>query len=108
MPVGVPGERILPLTPLGVDGEAPAIELFLERAAAAGVHADHNSSTMASVTELCRRLDGLPLALELAAARTRSVPATEILRRLDNRFRLLRHRHLALLAMPVITAWPPR
>ena len=90
VPVGVPGERILPLTPLDVDGDAPAIELFLERAAAAGVLADRSTSTMASVAELCRRLDGLPLALELAAARTRSVPATEILRRLDNRFRLLR------------------
>lgn len=91
VPVGLPGERVLPLPTLDVDGDAPAVELFMERAAASGAVADRSIPAMASVAELCRRLDGLPLALELAAARSRSVPATEILRRLDSRLRLLRN-----------------
>lgn len=88
--LGIGGERIIALDPLDVDGDAPAVQLFLERATAAGVVADLTPAMMASVVELCRRLDGLPLALELAAARARSVPLGEMTQRLDRRFRLLR------------------
>ena len=66
-----------------------AVELFMERAAAAGagfVLGPHNA---AAVAEICRRLDGIPLALELAAARTSVLQPADIAARLDERFRLL-------------------
>jgi predicted ATPase/DNA-binding SARP family transcriptional activator len=75
----VDGERVVELAPLAL---ADAVELFTLRAARAG-EAD-------AVRELCRSLDGLPLAIELAAARTRTLPVTEIARRLDDRFVVLR------------------
>ncbi|HEX3261680.1 MAG TPA: BTAD domain-containing putative transcriptional regulator [Pseudonocardia sp.] len=77
--LGVGGERIFPLAPLADDD---AVALFTARAhRAAGVGPD--------VLPLCRALDGLPLAIELAAARTRVLSVPEILRRLDDRFALL-------------------
>lgn len=90
VPVGIAGERVVPLATLDVDGDAPAVQLFLERSGEAGGATTRDAVASAAVVELCRRLDGLPLALELAAARTRTVSASEILRRLDQRFRLLR------------------
>ncbi|MQY11909.1 hypothetical protein SRB5_20280 [Streptomyces sp. RB5] len=81
------GERLLPLLPLPVD-TPQAAELFDDRAAAvlpgydAGAHRE-------DVLELCRRLDGIPLALELAAGRLRALSVGQILQRLDDRFRLL-------------------
>jgi predicted ATPase/DNA-binding SARP family transcriptional activator len=66
-----------------------AVRLFAERAATArpGFRLDEQTSPL--VADICRRLDGLPLAIELAAARTRTLPVQEIARRLDDRFRLL-------------------
>jgi predicted ATPase len=66
-----------------------AVRLFTERATAArpGFCLDERTGPLAA--EICRRLDGLPLALELAAARTRTLPVQEIASRLDDRFRLL-------------------
>lgn len=89
-PLGVPGERVHPLEPLPAltpDGEpGPAVQLFVERATAV-------RPTVAlptdAVARLCERLDGLPLAIELAAARTRSMTVAEIERRLTDRFALL-------------------
>jgi predicted ATPase/DNA-binding SARP family transcriptional activator len=66
-----------------------AIRLFVERAAAARPAFALESEGAEAVALLCRRLDGIPLAIELAAARTRALSAEEILRRLDDRFRLL-------------------
>jgi predicted ATPase/DNA-binding CsgD family transcriptional regulator len=69
--------------------EYDAIRLFAERAALARpdfVLTDHNAGT---VTQICRRLDGLPLAIELAAARVRMLSVEQIATRLDDRFRLL-------------------
>ena len=83
--LGVPGEHMVAVRSLGND----ARELFLERAAAANP-AQVADLDLAVVDELCARLDGVPLAIELAAARTRSMSLTEILERLDQRFRLLR------------------
>lgn len=81
----VEGERVFPVPPL--DREA-SIELFRRRAEAAApgavAHVDE-----AIVDDLCARLDRLPLAIELAAARLSHMSATEILQRLDQRFRLL-------------------
>ncbi|MGW2933570.1 BTAD domain-containing putative transcriptional regulator [Streptomyces sp. NPDC001156] len=84
-PLGVPGEAVRPVEPLPPD---PARRLFLERAAAVrpDAHAVHDQ---AAVDEICRRLDGLPLAIELAAARLRMLTPRQIADRLDDRFRLL-------------------
>ncbi|WP_394619238.1 BTAD domain-containing putative transcriptional regulator [Lentzea sp. JNUCC 0626] len=82
-PLGITGETLSPVTAL--DSEA-AVRLFLDRAQAVkpGFHAD-----VAVIAEVCRRLDGIALAVELAAARVRSLPLAEIADRLDDRFRLL-------------------
>ncbi|MBV9310347.1 MAG: hypothetical protein JOZ73_05920 [Solirubrobacterales bacterium] len=67
-----------------------AIQLFTERAAAARAGFCLDSATADGVTRICRRLDGIPLAIELAAARTRALNPTDIVQRLDDRFKLLR------------------
>jgi predicted ATPase/DNA-binding SARP family transcriptional activator len=74
----VDGEAVLELAPLAL---SDAVELFTRRAARRGELDD--------VHELCRSLDGLPLAIELAAARTRTLSIEEIARRLDDRFSVL-------------------
>ncbi|MFJ2203505.1 AfsR/SARP family transcriptional regulator [Streptomyces violaceusniger] len=87
-PLGVPGETIRPVEPLA---PAPAHELFAERAATVrpGFDPVADPDTGAAVAEICRRLDGLPLAIELAAARLRLLTPRQIADRLDDRFRLL-------------------
>ena len=86
--------------PLGVDGEASwrlpslsladdAIELFGDRARHARADFMVTDDNVAVLSEICRRLDGLPLAIELAAARVRALSVTEILDSLHDRFRLL-------------------
>nr|WP_282599968.1 BTAD domain-containing putative transcriptional regulator [Patulibacter sp. SYSU D01012] len=97
-PLGVPGERLEPVAPLGLPPAGadartaaayPAVRLFADRAAAASPGFAVDDATVGSVVEICRRLDGLPLALELAAARLRSLPVAQVAARLDDRFRLL-------------------
>ncbi|MFH9348397.1 AfsR/SARP family transcriptional regulator [Kitasatospora sp. NPDC017646] len=84
-PLGVPGETVLPVEPLP---DPVALQLFTERAAAARPGFDPRSDPQACA-EICRRLDGLPLAIELAAARLRVMTARQIADRLDGRFALL-------------------
>ena len=86
----VDGERIWPVPSLGFrDGaQSPAVALFVDRARAVAPDFDAASDT-AAITEICRRLDGIPLAIELAAARVRAMSPTQIRDRLDERFRLL-------------------
>ncbi|GHE52162.1 hypothetical protein GCM10018785_22290 [Streptomyces longispororuber] len=84
-PLGVPGESVRPVEPLPPD---PAHRLFAERAAAVRPGFDATADAGA-VDEICRRLDGLPLAIELAAARLRLLTPRQIADRLDDRFRLL-------------------
>ncbi|MEO6627153.1 MAG: hypothetical protein ABIP03_01150, partial [Aquihabitans sp.] len=67
----------------------PAVRLFVARATAALPGFGLNRDTVEPVTEICRRLDGLPLALELAAARVRSLAPAELAQRLDERFTIL-------------------
>lgn len=86
----VDGEQIVRVQSLGVDsddGPSPAIQLFIERASEAG--ADLHPDDDAVIADICRRLDGLPLAIELAAARTGVLSPGQILERLDDRFTLL-------------------
>ncbi|MFD3451288.1 ATP-binding protein [Streptomyces sp. NPDC058691] len=89
-PLGVPGEHVLSLEPLADPQEA--VELFEERAAAAQPGFAVDAGNRAEVEELCRRLDGIPLALELAAGRMRALSVPQITGRLDDRFRLLTRR----------------
>ncbi|WP_338676311.1 BTAD domain-containing putative transcriptional regulator [Streptomyces sp. SCSIO 30461] len=87
-PLGVPGEVVRPVGPL----PAPmAMRLLADRGAAAnpGFRIDADDDTAAAAAEICRRLDGLPLAVELAAARLRLLTPRQIADRLDDRFRLL-------------------
>ncbi|GGW50616.1 hypothetical protein GCM10010503_29540 [Streptomyces lucensis JCM 4490] len=81
-PLGLAGERLFPLPPLDED---EAVELFTRRAAEQGLPV----AGAPEVRELCRRLEGVPLALELAAGRLRALSPDQLLRRLDDRFRLL-------------------
>lgn len=71
-------------------GRVPAVALFVARASQADAPFTLDADTAPAVLEICRRLDGLPLAIELAAARARVLDVHEIARRLDERFRLLR------------------
>ena len=78
-PLGLDGESLVELGPLEIDD---AVELFVSRASRA-------PADTALVEALCLALDGLPLAIELAAARTRTLSVDEIARRLDDRFQVL-------------------
>ncbi|MHB9850710.1 AfsR/SARP family transcriptional regulator [Streptomyces krungchingensis] len=84
-PLGVPGELLRPVEPLP---EPVALRLLADRGAAArpGFRVEDDAEAAA---EICRRLDGLPLAIELAAARLRMLTPRQIADRLDDRFRLL-------------------
>ncbi|MCD9143269.1 ATP-binding protein [Streptomyces albireticuli] len=88
-PLEIAGEQVFPLRPMT---EPEAAALFEDRAAAAWPSSLRPRSARAepgAVAELCRRLDGIPLALELAAARLGALSVTQVLERLDDRFRLL-------------------
>ncbi|WP_142047421.1 BTAD domain-containing putative transcriptional regulator [Pseudonocardia kunmingensis] len=99
-PIGLAGELLLPVEPLelpaaaaGADPVAvrasPAVRLFAARAAAAVPGFVVDADNADAVVAICRRLDGLPLALELAAARVRVLDPRELAARMDDRFRLL-------------------
>lgn len=96
--LGVDGERILPTPSLFAPSadaapqrmmEADAVRLFVERAAAAAAGFALSDENAAAVGEVCRRLDGVPLAIELAAARAPAMTPAELAERLDRRFRVL-------------------
>ncbi|MFJ6521854.1 ATP-binding protein [Streptomyces filamentosus] len=82
-PLRVPGETVLALEPMA---EPDALALLADRAARAGAPVLPDSG---AALELCRRLDGIPLALELAAGRLPLLSVEQLLARLDDRFRLL-------------------
>src|SRR5579859_3371953 len=85
-PLGVPGEVLVSVGPLA--GPA-AVELFVDRARAVRPGFTAEGPTRPVIDDVCRRLDGLPLAVELAAARVRSLTLATLAERLDDRFRLL-------------------
>ena len=92
--LGIGGEAVLPLSSLSLPThDAPtggdAVRLFLDRAQAALPSFRPSADSAPAIAEICVRLDGLPLALELAAARVRTLTPAQIAARLDDRFRLL-------------------
>lgn len=94
---GISGELVRRVPPLGVPvsgeleevGRSESVRLFVERARAAADSLDLTEENAPVLAEICRRLDGIPLAVELAASRTRLLSVEEIARGLDDRFRLL-------------------
>src|SRR5262252_7882272 len=99
-PLSVPGEYLVPVPPLELPAPDPAeplasvqrgeaVMLFTQRAAAAAGTFELTAGNQAAVVDLCRRLDGLPLAIELAAVRTRALSVAQIRDRLTDRFSLL-------------------
>jgi predicted ATPase/DNA-binding CsgD family transcriptional regulator len=98
-PLSAPGEHVMPVPPLELPAahagrldevrHNEAVMLFLERAEAASGAFELAAENQAAVADLCRRLDGLPLAIELAAVRTRVLSVQQILERLADRFALL-------------------
>jgi non-specific serine/threonine protein kinase len=97
MTLGVPGEHEYALDPLPADGadaaQSPAVRLFVDRASAVRRDLPDDPASRDLIGRICRELDGLPLAIELAAARARSLSLPEIAARLDDRFRFLRSSH---------------
>jgi predicted ATPase/class 3 adenylate cyclase len=96
--LSVSGEQMFTVPSLGVPGArtsldevraADAVQLFSERAREAKGDFELGEQNADAVAQLCRRLDGIPLAIELAAARVRSLPPDELVARLDQRFKLL-------------------
>jgi predicted ATPase/DNA-binding SARP family transcriptional activator len=85
--LGIDGERVAPLDPLS---PAESVALFARRAAEHRRSFVMDDATTKAVDALCGSLDGLPLAIELAAARTKTLSVHEIARRLDDRFAVLR------------------
>ncbi len=99
-PLGIRGEQVHLLAPLAVPDEAdaagsgpldhvPAVRLLIDRARTVLPDFDVTSENREAVIELCRKLDGLPLAIELAAVRLRSLSVSQVVERLDRRFHLL-------------------
>ncbi|GAB2510875.1 BTAD domain-containing putative transcriptional regulator [Nocardia heshunensis] len=97
-PLAITGEVLCHLDPLeppvetvdpDVAQRSPAVRLFTERAAAVRPGFVLDEATVAPVVAICRQLDGLPLALELAAAKLRAMTVDQVARRLSDRFRLL-------------------
>jgi predicted ATPase/DNA-binding SARP family transcriptional activator len=97
-PLGIVGESLCQVQPLSMPAldstgpaaqAAPAVQLFIDRAALVRPGFTMTTDNAGAVLEVCRRLDGLPLAIELAAARLRNLPVEAIAARLGNRFRLL-------------------
>ncbi|HEX7153755.1 MAG TPA: BTAD domain-containing putative transcriptional regulator [Thermoanaerobaculia bacterium] len=85
-PLGIAGERVWPVPPIALDD---AVELFAERATAVASSFTLDAPNASAVAEICRRLDGIPLAIELAAARIRVLTPAQILERLEDRFAIL-------------------
>ncbi|MEV4201182.1 BTAD domain-containing putative transcriptional regulator [Micromonospora globbae] len=97
-PLAIAGEQLWTVPPLALPppsvepadmGRFSAVELFVTRAAAAAPGFTLGPDNAAAVTAICRRLDGIPLALELAATRVRALGVHELAARLDDRFRVL-------------------
>ncbi|WP_158895157.1 BTAD domain-containing putative transcriptional regulator [Amycolatopsis anabasis] len=97
-PLGITGEALWPVQPLALPEEgaapgeiesSPAIRLLRDRASAVRKDFPVDAHTLPTMVRICRALDGMPLAIELAAARLRTMSLDQLANRLDDRFRLL-------------------
>ncbi len=98
-PLHINGEQRFPVPPLQLPGDSgspfddintvPAVQLFMERASAIDPGIDQSPTSVAAIANIVQALDGIPLAIELAAARTDVLTPTEIARRLADRFEIL-------------------
>ncbi|MBV9328498.1 MAG: helix-turn-helix domain-containing protein [Chloroflexi bacterium] len=93
-PLGIGGEQVWPVTPLSLVDDtsahtSEAVQLFVERGAAAVPSFSLTNDNRQAVLEICARLDGIPLAIELAAARVKTLTPVQILSRIDDRFQFL-------------------
>ena len=90
-PLGITGEALWHVEPLTVQtgAESPAVQLLRDRAGAVRTDLGEDDDTVATMVRICRALDGMPLAIELAAARLRTMTLDQLANRLDDRFRLL-------------------
>jgi predicted ATPase len=88
--LGIPGEVVFPVGPLPMEAR---VALFLDRARAARPEFKESPQTLATVRDICRLSEGIPLALELAAARTSVLSAQEILKNIAQRLTFLSSRH---------------
>ncbi|OLF14829.1 BTAD domain-containing putative transcriptional regulator [Actinophytocola xanthii] len=97
-PLGITGEALWPAEPLGMPesdaapaeiASSPAVQLLRDRAGAVRKDLAADAETLATMARVCRALDGMPLAIELAAARLRTMSLDQLAIRLDDRFRLL-------------------
>jgi len=97
-PLGITGEALWPVEPLALPGEdasageiesSPAIQLLRDRAGEVRRDLAVDAHTLSTMARVCRALDGMPLAIELAAARLRTMSIEQLASRLDDRFRLL-------------------
>jgi predicted ATPase len=96
-PLGVSGEDVWPLQPLAVPTDDnlssdrieqyEAVHLFVDRARAVGAAFTLSKATLDSIGDICRKLDGIPLAIELAAALLPTLSVAEVAARLDRRLR---------------------
>jgi predicted ATPase/DNA-binding SARP family transcriptional activator/class 3 adenylate cyclase len=108
-PLALPGEQLVPVEPLATEGsDASAALLFVDRARAVLPGFEGDSDHGGTVQEICRQLDGLPLAIELAAARVRTMTLADLTRALDRRFQLLvgaRHTHERHRSLRAVLDW---
>ncbi len=88
-PLDVEGEVGIGVRPLSTNDESSAVELFRQRAEAVDARFSLSGGNRDAVSELCRRLDGVPLAIELAAARSAAMSPRELLAGIEDRFQLL-------------------
>ena len=95
-PLGITGEALWQTEPLALPGaspgeieSSPAIRLLRDRAGAVRKDLGGDARTLSAMARICRALDGMPLAIELAAARLRTMTIEQLANRLDDRFRLL-------------------
>ncbi|NEW56938.1 LuxR family transcriptional regulator [Nocardia cyriacigeorgica] len=99
-PVGIGGEVVIPVSPLAIPGDerspslramlrCDAVALFVDRARSAVPGFELTEDSKVTVARICRRLEGLPLPIELTAARLRAMSPEQILQRLTDRYRLL-------------------
>jgi predicted ATPase/class 3 adenylate cyclase len=95
-PLEVAGEHVFRLSPLPVSADEPsgAVQLFLARARATGTALEWNAATAPVLVDICRRLDGLPLAIELVSARVGPLSLHDIAAGLEDRFALARRTRL--------------